>query len=243
MTVLHWAETDRQTLSEVLTEALVLLPMGATEQHGRHLPAGTDAIIATAVTEQAAARSAAAQDRQLVIAPTLTIGASDHHLPFGGTLSLSPATLLAVLSDIVDSLATTGCHRLVLVNGHGGNAGICQAAAGAAAARHSMRVAHLDYWNVLAPGSAHPVPGHAGAFETSLMIATRPDLVRPTTGRGSRPPYPAVQDVGLHSAAGWHQIDGYTDEPELATAEIGARWLEEIVAGMSGRIDELARML
>lgn len=241
MTVLRWAETDRETLRRVLPEALVLWPVGATEQHGPHLATGTDALLASTVCERAAEVAAADAARQFVIAPTLPLGASDHHLPFGGTLSLSPETLLAVLVDVARSLATQGGRRLVVVNGHGGNTGICRAFAGIASTRHGLAVGYLDYW-WLAKAEETNLPGHAGEFETSLMLAVRADLATPPPLRDA----PATQsgaDVEIHSAEVWRAIDGYSDEPERADADQGRRRLDHIVAELAARLVELARTL
>ncbi|NUT55395.1 MAG: creatininase family protein, partial [Thermoleophilia bacterium] len=84
-TVRRWDELTREELAELAPSALLVLPVGTTEQHGPHLATGTDALIAGAVAERAAA--AAARPETILLAPTLAYGASDHHLPFGGTLS------------------------------------------------------------------------------------------------------------------------------------------------------------
>lgn len=241
MTLLRWAETDRETLRRILPEALVVLPLGATEQHGPHLPTGTDALLAATVAERAAERAAPASSRPLVLAPPLPFGASDHHLPFGGTLSLTPETLLQVLLDLLRSVAAAGGRRLLLVNGHGGNTGVCHAAAAAAAARHDLTVAHLDYWHVATEGGQ--VPGHAGEFETSLMLAVRPELVRAPTPRGQAPQRPDVPGVQLHAAQVWRAIDGYTDHPERADADGGRRRLDQLTAALAERLQDLARTL
>ncbi|HEX3780922.1 MAG TPA: creatininase family protein [Pseudonocardiaceae bacterium] len=121
--VLRWAELTREQLGAILPEALVILPIGATEQHGPYLATGTDALLASTVAGRGAALAAPRAGRRLVLTPALPIGASDHHFPFGGTLSLRQETLLAVLGDLARSVARSGGRRLVLVNGHGGNQG------------------------------------------------------------------------------------------------------------------------
>ncbi|WP_344219141.1 creatininase family protein, partial [Kribbella sancticallisti] len=125
MTVVRWHESNRERLAELLPEALVLLPVGATEQHGPHLATGTDWFLAQSITERAAFDAAQRSARPLVITPPVAFGASDHHLPFGGTLSLTAETMQAVLIDLARSAAASGAQRLVLVNGHGGNSGAC----------------------------------------------------------------------------------------------------------------------
>jgi creatinine amidohydrolase len=237
----RWERMDREALAGLLPEALVLLPIGATEQHGRHLPAGTDAILARLTCERAADLAAGGSTRPLIVAPALSLGASDHHLPFGATLSLRPETLLAVLLDIAASIAAQGGSRLAVVNGHGGNTGVCQAVAAAAAARHGLTVAHLDYWRLADPEDAN-VPGHAGEFETALMLAAYPDLVGEVRPRPCPPKVPVSAGVDVHSARLWRDIDGYSDDPGRAGAQRGERWLDQIVEAMAARFAELARL-
>ncbi len=246
--VLRWAELTRAELTQRLPEAVVALATGATEQHGPHLATGTDALLAQTVLERAAERyrSQDGQNRRtLILAPTLSYGASDHHLPFGGTLSLTPETLLAVLVDICRSLTADGGRRLLIVNGHGGNTGVCQAAAGAAAARFDLDVGYLDYWApLLATGvaglPADAVPGHAGAFETSLVSAVRPDLVFDPQGRDGYPPNIPVPGLQVFSARVWSDWEGYTDSPGQASAEVGEHLLDQLANALAERIEAFA---
>ena len=116
--VLRWTELTRSRLTELLPDAVVAMALGATEQHGPHLATGTDALLATTALERAADRygvlpeNHGAANRPLILAPTMPFGASDHHLAFGGTLSLQAKTLLAVLVDICSSLSAVGAKRL-----------------------------------------------------------------------------------------------------------------------------------
>ncbi|MEV5764860.1 creatininase family protein [Micromonospora sp. NPDC052213] len=239
----RWADADRQALAEQLPEAVVLLPVGATEQHGPHLPTGTDALIAEAVCDAAARQAAARSPRPLIVTPVIPVGASEHHLPFGGTLSLSPETLSAVLLDLARSVAMQGGRRLVLVNGHGGNVGVCHAVAAAASTRYGLAVGHVDYWRMAEAEPEVPVPGHAGEFETSLVLVLRPEMVGDRAGRGRVPVPPAVPGVDLHTADAWQAIDGYTDRPEAADADTGRRRFGRLVTQLADRIVEIARVL
>ena len=133
----------------------------------------------------------------ILLAPTLCFGASDHHLPFGGTLSLSTDTLRAVLTDLVRSAAEAGCRRILLLNGHGGNASTCLVVASDLARQTGALVAAASYWDLVDPpeGLSGRFPGHAGEFETSLMLVVRPELVRLDRARpspGSYQPLPRV---------------------------------------------------
>ena len=247
MTLLRWADVSRETLNEALPEALVVLPVGATEQHGRHLATGTDTLLAATAAERAAELAADRGNRTLVLAPVLPFGASDHHLPFGGTLSLTPETLLAVLVDLLRSVAADGGRRVVLVNGHGGNVGVCHAAAAAASTRHRLAVAHVDYWRFAVDDPAGGVPGHAGEFETSLVAAVRPHAVGTVPPRTHPLPEatgaPKPKGVTVHDPALWTAVDGYTDHPERATAEHGAAWLDTVVAGLAACLAGLTETL
>ncbi|MEQ4210088.1 creatininase family protein [Actinopolymorpha sp. B17G11] len=250
MSVLRWAELTRERLSELLPEALVVLPVGAIEQHGRHLATGTDALLATTAAERAVSLAAESAPRKLVLAPTLAFGASDHHLPFGGTLSLRPETLLAILLDLARSVAECGGRRLVLLNGHGGNRGICSAAAAAASVRNPVAVAYTDYWDAAVGadlagvgGGDTPLPGHAGGFETSLVLAVAPELVVDRTERSAVPEIPQVTGLEIHRQASWHEQDGYTDQPAHATADRGEVWLDHLVSVLADRLVDLTKAL
>jgi creatinine amidohydrolase len=243
---MRWDELNRSQLSELLPEAVVVIPTGATEQHGPHLPTGTDALLATTVVERAVAGHP--YPRPVIIGPTVPIGSSDHHFPFGGTLSLSPETFIAILLDIARSVSTGGGRRLVFVNGHGGNQGPCAAAAAAASNRYDIAVGYADYWSLL-PDSVVPpakralVPGHAGEFETALMLAVRPDLV---AASGPRPPVTPIDNPAgfqVYSDEYWSVIEGHSDDPSQASAQTGQLWIDAIVEALRDRLTELARIL
>lgn len=242
MSVIRWQEQNRETLRQLLPEAVVVLPIGATEQHGPHLATGTDAMLAQTVTERAISRLPEAP-RPLILAPTLPIGASDHHLPFSGTLSVRVETLLEILLDIARSVATCGGRRLLFVNGHGGNRGICSAAAAAASSRHELAVAYVDYWSLLGEADGTPVPGHAGEFETSLVMAVDPDLVTERSERPALPQPPSVEGFELASQQFWTNMNGFTDQPVRANAEQGKVWIDQLADALALRLVQLAETL
>jgi len=155
----------------------------------------------------------------------------------------SPETLLAVICDLFRSIAAQGGRRVVLVNGHGGNVGVCHAASAAGSARFNLSVAHLDYWRLAHTEGEPPVPGHAGEFETSMVLAIRPDLVGRREPRAHVPTVPNIGAVDVHSQTVWRDIDGFTDQPELAQADEGKRRLEHVVSQTADRLVELASTL
>ncbi|MFC4948200.1 creatininase family protein [Pseudonocardia sp. GCM10023141] len=244
MTTYRWAELTRERLGALLPQAWVVLPVGATEQHGPHLPTGTDALVVDAVV---AAAATTPTGRDLVVAPTLPFGASDHHFPFGGTLSLRVETMTEVLLDLARSVHAAGGRRLFVVNGHGGNRGPCHSAAQRAATAHpGLRVAYADYWELLLadagpdPGGT-PVPGHAGAFETSLVAHLRPELVCDLSDRPGPAAAPGPRAVTVHEQESWTRIDGFTDRPATAGADAGRQWFDACVAALAARLTALAR--
>ena len=235
------AELTREEVARVGRDGTIVLPIGAVEQHGPHLPVVTDTLHVEHVARAAA--GLVPGSHVVAVAPTLPFGASEHHVPLGGTMSLQSRTLHSVLVDLGASLAAAGCRRLFFVNGHGGNVEIMQVAARDIALAHGVHVGSCTWWTLVAdapPRADVPVPGHAGAFETSVVAALRPDLVR------SLPAERRLPDVEPFSAARSHvryerpgalaAIDGYTDRPDLGLAEDGRSILDLASRGLA---DEL----
>lgn len=217
--------------------ALVVVPLGATEQHGPHLPVGTDYITVEFLALQAAAH--ASDEIPILVAPVLAYGSSDHHLPFGGTMSLDTETYYRVLCALLRSLAVDGFKRIFLLNGHGGNHEVMQLAARDTALKHDIHVGAASYWTLawdalVEAGAATGarLPGHAGRFETSVMLALRQPMVspelpsRPHMPDGARQPHSAWRSErhGL-----WQSFDGYTDSPVAADAMLGREYLDLLV--------------
>lgn len=221
-------------------EALVVVPIGATEQHGPHLPLGTDFLIVEHVARVAAQSARLTTGLDMLVAPTLPYGSSHHHLPFGGTVSLASEHYFGALRDMVASLVESGFRRVFLLNGHGGNHELMQVVVRDLALEHPVNLGAASYWDLareaLAGKSLETIgrlPGHAGVFETSLILALRPDLVgHPLPHRDDaelarvampRTPY-RTERAGF-----WEDIDGYTDSPDQASAGLGQRLLETVV--------------
>jgi creatinine amidohydrolase len=240
-------ELTREEARTLAPEALLILPVGAVEQHGPHLPVGTDYFAVTHIARAAAA--ALAGRVPALVAPTLPFGSSQHHLPFGGTLSLSTETYYRALRDLAESLIVSGFRRIFILNGHGGNQELIQLVARDLALQHPAHLAAASYWTIawdaLVAAQAHiqaGLPGHAGKFETALMLALRPELVRePRPHRDS----PASADPRHSSSAyraelhgAWQRMDGYTDSPDQADAEQGAAYLAAIVPAVARALEE-----
>lgn len=239
MPVRFWQDMTREELSDVATTAIVVVPVGAIEQHGKHLPTKTDTFLVTVIVESACAALPA--DVTAVVTPTVWCGSSRHHLPFGGTLSLSQETLSAVLMDLARSCVASGFDRVLLVNGHGGNVEICGAIAKRAAIELDILAAAVSYWSLLPAG--RDIPGHAGAFETSIMLALAPSSVRLETASAStgRLPDAPFGGVVVEDPRNWKEIDGWTDDPSLADATSGQDYAQGAASALTRTIEALAR--
>ena len=219
---------------------LLLVPVGATEQHGPGLPVCTDTLVAVQVAETVARRRAAV-GQAVLVAPAVSYGASGEHEGFAGTVSIGHEALRHVLVELVRS-ATRWCPRVVLVSGHGGNVPALSAAC------RLLREESRDVaWTTCAePGW----DAHAGLAETSIVLALAPDLVR--VGRaepGNTEPvqvlWPRLRSAGVAAVA----PNGVLGDPTRATPEEGRRILAEanhplvtVVDTMDGAADKAAEL-
>ncbi len=245
----QFANLTRERVRALAPGAVAVVPTGATEQHGPHLPVGTDTFgvghIAWAAAEAAADRA------NVVVTPTLPFGSSHHHLPFGGTISFSTETYLRVIRDIVESLIGTGFRRILLLNGHGGNRAALGMVAHDISLNHPVQIAAASYWEIarhavaeMEWASGGHFPGHAGAFESSMVLAVRPEAVveklphRDWAEYAEMDPPPGLLDISDYSI--WSTINGFTDNPSAASGEAGQAYLDLIVPAVADAYAELA---
>ena len=161
----------------------VIVPIGSIEQHGPHLPEGTDAFAGDVLGEEIAKRLGNA-----LVAPTIRPGCSGHHMGFPGTITLSPETLMRTIKEVCASLAFHGFENIVLLPTHGGNFAPVSAVAPEIARELDINLVALADLNELIGlmtkvmqefgVSPEEAGAHSGAAETSLMLAYRPELVR-----------------------------------------------------------------
>ncbi|WP_306204504.1 creatininase family protein [Actinoplanes sp. RD1] len=173
----HWED---QTFAEAGAAGdAVIIPIGAIEQHGPHLPLSVDTTIVTAVAEAVSAQTG------VPVIPTLSYGVSASHGDFPGTIALRPETVIAMMEDIIDSLHASGIRQFVIISGHIWNSGSLDVTAEKLRVRHKdSRIRSIGYVTMY-PGpevDGHVTYGrglmHANFFETSVMLHLRPDLVR-----------------------------------------------------------------
>ena len=181
-TVKDWADATWDEFSQDdLAGFVAVLPLAATEQHGPHLPLGTDTFIAEAYL--ARLRELAPQTARVLILPVQPVGISTEHLGFPGTLSLPPDLALRNWIEIGAGVARAGIRRLVIVTSHGGNSAAMTMVAQELRAHHAMFVVTASWSRFGTPAGLfsdeelrHGI--HGGAVETSIMLAKFPDLVR-----------------------------------------------------------------
>jgi creatinine amidohydrolase len=217
-------------------ESLCLLPVGATEQHGRHLPLLTDSVIATAICQLTSERTG------VPVLPTLTVSSSHAHTTrWPGTLSYPPRLVIDMLVELSRWVADAGFTKLLIVNAHGGNAGPLQVAVDEIRCAGRLQVGAVGWFDltreiadaVFADGQDI----HANAAETSLLLYLRPELVDTDEIRDD--PDRTLGRVFAYTVA-QTSVDGVTGWPSRASAEAGARLLELVVTALSQRV-ELAR--
>jgi creatinine amidohydrolase len=229
-TPIRFDALTRDELTAAAPHTTLVIPVGSTEQHGHHLPTRVDAAIVEAVALRGA--GLAAEQIPVLVAPTLPYGCSHHHLPFGGTMSLTTTTYVEVVCDLVAGLAQQGFGSIVLLNGHGGNDAALRVAVDRLTneTRCGAHVAATSYFHIASSGWT---PGHAGHFETSLLLALAPELVhldrRP---HDTEPVTPLGRDDLPGGKIGrpglWEASDGRTDDAREASREAGERLLDEI---------------
>jgi creatinine amidohydrolase len=231
------AELTRQELQQRLPDATVVIPIGATEQHGPHLPLMTDHLMAETIALRAAELVSAGVD--VLVAPVLPYGCSSHHLAVGGAMTINLRTYIAFLVDLGEGLATMGCKRLLLLNGHGGNEDAMRVAATELVSerRLGMAVAAASYWTIgqeALAGLPFAGPGHAGHFETSCVLAVRPDLPQlDQRFPPDREPRPLaisgqVNGVTVRYPGIWEASAGVSDAADQASAELGEQTVAAI---------------
>jgi creatinine amidohydrolase len=248
-----WADlttTDFAGLDPATTVAV--LPVGATEQHGPHLPLAVDQCLVDGIVARALPLLPA--DTPVLVLPTQHVGYSPEHANFPGTLTLPVETVIATWVALGECVAHAGVKKLLLFNAHGGQVSLLDIVARELRVRSGLIVYGCSWWNLplgdevngLFPPDEHRFGVHAGAIETSLMLALRPDTVRTgeardfaSSSRERAANYPILGN-GRSAKLGW-SIEDYN--PQGAAGNAAAATAEKGQAVMGAAARELAALL
>ncbi len=222
-----------------------VIPLGATEPHNYHLPYGNDFIATTKIAELACERAADAGAR-VVLLPGCPYGVDKNLLHFPLVIHVSLFTLNALLTDVIRSLERHGVHKLVLLNGHGGNT--LKPLLREWFAETPVFVSLIDWWKVGADvyTEIFTAPDdHAGEMETSVALALYPELVRMDRLVWQPPEQPVLKGVRegwVQVTRPWHGLTrtSGTADPRAATAEKGRRYVDVVVERIAQYLVELS---
>jgi creatinine amidohydrolase len=232
-------------------DSVVVLPIGAIEQHGPHLPLSTDYLTVDALAcEVVAGRG---DELDLWLLPTIAYGKSNEHTWAAGTMSLETSTVLALLDDLARSLTATKVRKLAILNGHGGNSALLDVACRDLHVRHRLLTFLLH--TVLPPDQGGPSAQeelhlgiHAGRDETSIVLHLAPELVHLERASRSIPEWlNEYRYVGIDGPVrfGWRADElapsGVLGDPHLATAEHGKELFSSMVDDVGNQLEEISR--
>lgn len=235
------ADHTREEIRQLAASSTVVLPTASIEQHGPHLPIRTDSTLCGTVARLAAEQA----NTPVLVAPVLIYGNSHHHRPFPGVLSLASDTYMQAVTEVVEGLILSGFRKIILLNGHGGNTDSNRVVALDVPNRlgHPVAIGAAAYWDIARPAlveagliAGELVPGHAGRFETALMMAIQPQLVNEeglgqTTdqSQAAKGLFADLTGGTVQIHGNWAASAGYSDNPAAATKEEGQAMLDVIV--------------
>ena len=228
-------------------QAVAVLPLGAMEAHGPHLPLGTDTLIATGILDHAA--SLDTSTAPILCLPPLWLGASAEHGDRAGTLSAEPEALIVQIEAVGEGLAQAGVKRILLFNAHGGNISAASIAALKLRRRFSMLAASVHWLDYGLPAGLTPPANakddiHGGWIETSVMLHLMPQLVGKTAIAAN--PAPPAKSLFPNGPVAWGWMtrdlapDGWIGRPDLATADLGRDLVDHAARETLATLHELA---
>lgn len=236
-------QTWKKAREEFKRTKVALIPVGSTEQHGPHLPLGTDFLTAKALAEEAAAETGA------ICTPAIPVGLSEHHRQFWGTLWVTPEHFRGYVRGIATSLAYHGIGRIIYVNGHGGNQAaleeVCREL------RHEGIFALAWLWGTFVKDLSAEIfhqkevgPQHGAERETSMMLKIAEELVdKEAVDEAGRLASPLAFEFGTRVSFDLIDVSeaANTGDPRLATKEAGERFYRAAVDGLIGLVRWLER--
>jgi len=239
--------------SQEMTEALeavdtVLVPLGTIEQHGPHLPVGTDVLIPVEIAKRVAEKA------KVLVAPPIYYGNSLSMQNMKGVVTITPETLASLLFDLCKSLARQGFRNIVFINGHGGNVEVLNFIGQRARAETGARIIHVDWWLIAAEEIMKICEKeviHADEGETSMVLASKPELVNMTKAVKDETANNLIQKLTGGKPKNMPKVylpfqiwtkTGLIGDATKATREKGERILEAVVNNLIdflGQVDKL----
>lgn len=243
---IEWRRLRADQLCErAKQDAIVIVPVGSLEQHGPHLPVEVDSLLGETVALRTARLIAAAE--QVVVLPMLWSGLSEHHMSFGGTITLDLQTFFNMIRCICESVVRHGFRRIVLLNGHGGNNNALRVCADELSPKLEVPIIQFSYWHaaeipIAALLERQSSVWHACEAETSMCMALRPELVaedRICLAEDNR--MPEVTDLVGRGIYRWrssasHSSTGVYGYPSAASREKGEQLLSAISRDLAEKI-------
>jgi creatinine amidohydrolase len=254
-----WADLTTRDFAQLdPARTVAVLPLGATEQHGPHLPLAVDQVLVDGVVAAALPRLPAALP--VLVLPTQTVGYSPEHARFDGTLTLSASTLIALWTEIGECVARAGVRKLLLLNAHGGQVSLMDIVARELRGRCKLIVYSCSWWNLplgdavngLFTPEEHRFGVHGGAIETSMMLALASQRVRmaeacdfKSTSQQRANAYPILGN-GRSAKLGWHMQDyntrGAAGNAAAATPEHGRALVEAAGTQLAALLQEFSQL-
>jgi creatinine amidohydrolase len=244
MSEIEWSRLKAAEITALAArDAVAIVPVGSTEQHGPHLPTQVDALLVGEIARRTARKAAATTP--IVVTPTVWCGLAEHHMSMGGTLSLDFATFHGLLRCLCRSLTRQGFRRLLLLNGHGGNIAALIVVVNELSAELDATIATTTYWPLAKDAFAEILESqttvrHACEAETSMLLATAPELV--DMSRAAEAVGPTSRElaevVGSDAVHRWRSFKARTHhgaigDPRTASAEKGERLLDAAAAAVA----------
>ena len=242
----RWAEMAATDFAQLDARIVAILPVAAIEQHGAHLPTGTDALILDGILAAAAAK---AGFPRAILLPTQPIGWSSEHGDLPGMLSLEPELLAFAWVALGRQIGEAGLKRLIILNSHGGNPPAIALAAMRLRSESGLFVVQAHWEDLAGPQALKPKDApaedwHAGWIETSAMLYLRPDLVRMERAAAGKLRHPDGLPPSGQARWAWMTTDlspaGIIGDPRLATASLGARLVARAVENLGKLIESIA---
>jgi len=255
----YWSDwTSPEFASLDPSRAVAVIPLGATEQHGPHLPLSVDAQIVNTIVKRAVEHLS--EHDPILVLPTQAVGLSTEHIAYPGTLTWSPELVMRSWTELGECVARAGIKKLLFFNAHGGHQGLMDVVARELRQRAQMIVYSCSWYQLpmnpavsgLFSQEEHRFGVHAGAIETSMMLSIDPEHVKPelfqnfTSRSQERSKRFTVLGNGQSAKLGWHAQDynplGATGDASAASVDKGEQLLNEAASGLKQLLLELIEL-